>query len=66
MDKTGVVVGTYAKDFAENSDETRITRQNREVFSEKSCSYNPKRAQENQLFEESENLYMHLGSLIDQ
>lgn len=59
MNLLNLTIGTYAKVFAHNSDEERITRQNRKSLSETKDARTARRQhqmEENQLFEEAEGL----------
>jgi len=59
MNSLDIIVGTYSKVFAENTDEARIAKQNRRsLFATKEARKARKQQQleDNQLFEEDEGL----------
>lgn len=59
MNELGIIVGTYCKVFAENTDEARIVKQNRMSLSETKAARTARKQQQledNQLFEEAEGL----------
>lgn len=64
MNELGIIVGTYCKVFAENTDEARIVKQNRMSLSETKAARTARKQQQledNQLFEEAEGLLYGSG-----
>ena len=59
MNELNIIVGTYCKVFAENTDKARVERQNKMSLSETKAARTArkqKQIEENQLFEEAEGL----------
>ena len=59
MNKLNIIVGTYSKVFAKNTNETQVARQNRMSLSESKAARTTQKQQkigDDQLFEEAEGL----------